>query len=166
MSENDFTLSKEYLHQIFDYKNGNIFWKIQCGSVYVGKKAGGLRDPRGYKSVQINGNKYLLHRIIFMMFYGYTPKFVDHIDGNPLNNRIENLRESTHSQNCFNRPKPVHNTSGTKGVNWHKTAKKWEVRVMILGKRVHFGLFKSLELAELVAIEARDKYHGKFANHN
>lgn len=166
MSVEDFTLTKEYLHEIFDYKEGQLYWKISCGNVIEGKKAGSLNDNRGYHKVQINNKKYLLHRIIFQMFYGYMPKILDHIDSNPSNNRIENLREATHSQNCFNRSKPIHNTSGIKGVNWHNSTKKWEVRVMIFGKRLNFGRFNNLELAELVAIEARDKYHGKFANNN
>jgi hypothetical protein len=55
---------------------------------------------------------------------------------------------------------------GVKGVNWNKSNKQWRVRVQVNKKRIHIGDFKDLELAELVAIEARNKYHGNFAKHN
>jgi hypothetical protein len=94
------------------------------------------------------------------------PEFLDHIDGNTFNNCIENLRPATISQNNCNQVIRKDNTSGIKGVSWCKTWKKWKVRVQINRKRISFGYFKNLELAELVAIEARNKFHGNFAKHN
>ena len=107
-----------------------------------------------------------MHRLIFLFHYGYLPKIIDHIDGNPLNNDIKNLRESTHIENCQNAKKRTTNTSGCKNVSWHKPANKWAVRLSINQKKVFFGLFEDIELADLVAHEARDLYHGKFARHN
>ena len=66
-------------------------------------------------------------------------------------------------QNAYNTKIRTNNTSGVKGVSWHKKDKKWRVRVCVDGVNNFIGNFDDLELAELVAIEARDKYHGKFA---
>ena len=57
------------------------------------------------------------------------------------------------------------NTSGVKGVSWRRKSKKWTVRVTVDGEYKSFGSYDDLELAELVAIEARNKYHKEFANH-
>jgi hypothetical protein len=90
---------------------------------------------------------------------------VDHIDGNPSNNRIENLRGATNAQNLQNAKIHQNNTSGIKNVHFDKQKNRWNVQLRIDKKIKHFGLYKDLELAELVATEARNKYHGDFARH-
>jgi hypothetical protein len=158
-------LTKEFLHNIFDYCDGKIFWKAKLSSkTHIGTRAGCLSSD-GYRYVGINKKRYSEHRIIFLMEKGYLPKLVDHIDNNPLNNKIENLREATNFQNSQNAKLAKTNTSGFKGVFWHKINKKWLVSLKIQGKNKHFGYFKDLELAALVVQEARNKYHGSFANH-
>ena len=159
MAENDFTLTKDYLHQIFEYKDGELF------RLKNGKKVGS-NHIKGYKHTAIKGKKYLLHRLIYMMFNGYFPKEIDHINGNRLDSRIQNLRSVTGSQNQQNSKIRKDNKSGIKGVYWFKELKKWKIDIRFNGKRKYIGVFEDLELAELVAIEARDKYHGKFARHN
>jgi len=104
-----------------------------------------------------------VHRLIFLLEYGYLPPEVDHINGDRQDNRIENLRPATRSENQCNRPALASNTSGYPGVSWHKKSKAWCVRVMKNGKTVVQQYFKDLELAGLVAIEARAKYHGVYA---
>jgi hypothetical protein len=165
MAENNFTPTQEYLRQIFDYKDGNLYFKKKIGSRgYIGKKVGSLTS-KGYLYTTINKKGYLIHRLIFMMFYGYIPNQIDHIDGNSLNNFIENLRPATREENCQNAKLSIANTSGTKGVYWQKSTNKWAISISLNKKRLYFGCFDDLELAELVAQEARDKYHGKFARH-
>jgi len=97
------------------------------------------------------------------MQYGYVPKLIDHIDGNSENNKIENLRESNKSLNACNSKTPSHNTSGHKGVIWLKREKKWLAKVQINKKVMHLGTFTDIELACLVADEARILYHGTHA---
>jgi len=160
MSVNDFTLTREYLHELFEYKDGELFW------VKNGKKAGTLDTQNNRYQVQINRKFYKLHRIIFMMFHGYMPKEIDHIDGNPSNNKVNNLRQATSSQNNYNQKMPKTNTSGIKGVSWDKNRNKWNVQVISEKKVVFQKKFDNIELAEFVAIEARNKYHGKFARHS
>ena len=162
MSENHFTLTKEYLHQVFEYKDGNLYWKVKRQKISIGNKAGWTDPKNPYIRITVNRKQYSAHRLIFLMFHGYLPKYIDHINLIKNDNRIENLRESTCSENGYNtKPKnPI------KNVGWYKKIGKWQVQLKINGKCKHFGYFEDLELAELVAHEARDKYHGKFARHN
>jgi hypothetical protein len=93
------------------------------------------------------------------------PNFIDHIDCNKSNNKIENLRVATKSQNQCNRAITLLNKSGVKNVSWSKDRKEWVVQISVNGKKKFIGRYKDLELADLVAQEARDKFHGKFARH-
>jgi hypothetical protein len=76
-------LSKEELNNIFEYKNGDL----------IRKKTGKIinSSSNGYLRARINKKNYFAHRIIFMMNYGFVPKIIDHINGNPSDNRIINL---------------------------------------------------------------------------
>jgi hypothetical protein len=156
-------ITQDYVKQLFEYRDGVLYWKVTFSGVRQGKKAGTLNNK--YYLVQINKKTYRKHRIIFLMHYGFFPDQVDHIDGNTLNNCIENLRAATTFGNNQNRKKSSNNTSGHKGVVWHKGKKKWQVQISVNNKYKCFGSFEDLELADLVAQEARDKYHGAFANH-
>ena len=159
------TLTKDFLHEAFEYKDGNIYWKLRTFRTRVKGKVAGQRRPDGYMAVGINGKIYKVHRIIFMMHHGCFPQTVDHINGIKDDNRIENLRAATFSENCLNRGLRPDNAAQIKGVRWVQSSKRWRVRVTVNKKRRFLGDFKDVELAELVAIEARDKYHKQFANH-
>ena len=100
-----------------------------------------------------------------MMQHGYVPRIIDHVDGNPLNNKIENLRPATISQNSMNAKIYCTNKSGVKNVNWNKNSKKWEVKLQVNGKRQNFGAFADLELATAVAKAIRNKYYKEFAGY-
>jgi hypothetical protein len=160
MAELDSTL----LNQYFEYKDGHLYNKIPRKKVKVGQKLGYISN-QGYVNLGFKNKYYLAHRLIFMMHYGYIPTHIDHIDGNPANNRIENLREVTNTQNCQNSKKRTTNSSGYKNVHWRKDRSKWRVDININGKDVYFGSYDDIELADLVATEARDKYFDKFARH-
>lgn len=159
------TITQESVKYLFDYENGNLYWKnptsLKCN---IGDVAGGIRAG-GYCGIRINYKAYYTHRLVYLYHHGHMPDYIDHIDGNKLNNAIENLRECTNRQNLYNSKIPTHNTSGIKGVNWHKSSNKWMVRLSIDGKPKYIGQFEDLELAELVIIEARNKFYGEFARH-
>ena len=162
MSENHFTPTKEYLHQVFTYKNGHLHWKIARQKINVGNKAGNIDPKHPYVRITLNGKRYQEHRLVFLMFNGFLPNQIDHINLIKHDNRIKNLRESTISQNAWNtKPKNQH-----KNVGWHKYIKKWQVQLKVNGKCHHFGYYEDVELADLVAHEARSLYHGKFARHS
>ena len=156
-------LNKDKLLELFEYKNGELFWKKPFGKkTKIGNKAG-RKQSLGYIQVNVNKKSYLAHRIIFAMHNGYFPKFIDHINGNKSDNRIENLREVTASQNLQNTKKPITNTSGYKNVYFHPSRNKWQVKLVVNKTNKSFGYYDDLELADLVAQEVRNKYFGEFA---
>ena len=158
-------ITREKIIQLFDYKDGNLYWKKSTNNRVKNGQIAGSKLPLGYRIIGINGKNYLMHRLIFMLFNDYIPKKIDHIDGNPNNNKIENLREANDAQNSYNAKLRKDNTTGCKGVIWHKWAKKWRVIVKAKRKVIYSGYFDNLELADLVAQEARHKFHGDFAKH-
>ena len=158
-------MDKNLANQMFLYKDNELFWRVDRGyKVKAGSLAGCVRK-NGYRQLSINKKVYFAHRIIFLMHHGYLPKEIDHIDGNPLNNSIANLREVTHSQNQWNHKLRSDNKTGIKGVTWSKTKNKWKVQISFNSKNKHIAYSKDLELAGLIAMEARNKYHKEFANH-
>jgi len=157
-------IDKNYLHNLFDYKDGILYWKINKGRAKKGSEAGCL--SKGRKLIKLNQKIYGVHRIIFCYHNGFLPNSdIDHIDCNPLNNKIENLRIASDSENRFNTKKYKINTSGYKNINWDKSRNKWEVKINVNNKKIFLGRYDDIELADLVAIMAREKYHKQFANH-
>ena len=159
--------STEQLKEMFDYHvDGHLVWKIKPAfRVKIGDKAGSV-NSQGYYQISLKGSKFKVHRFVWL-WHGYElDDEIDHIDGNKANNKIENLRAVKKSQNQWNSKIRKDNKSGAKGVYWFKELKKWKVDIRFNGKRKYIGVFEDLELAELAAQEARDKYHGKFARHN
>jgi hypothetical protein len=158
-------ITQDYLKQIFEYKDGNLYWKTDFSlKIKEGKKAGSV-NKQGRMQIGINKKVYIFSRVVFLYHYGFLPKLIDHIDGNKLNNKIENLREATISQNNYNSKIPLHNTSKIKNVSFNTRDKIWNVSLKVNKKRIFIGGFKDLELANLVATMAREKYHGEFARH-
>lgn len=165
MSQVTFGLElQKRFNEAFEYVDGRLFWKINTNKSknLIGKEAGCYKG-RSYGTVMIDKKSHCIHRVIYCMHTGEWPEIVDHINNKTRDHRIENLRAATHSTNNMNRNKQSNNNSGCKNVCWNKSHNKWAVQIMANGKRVYSRLFKDLELAELVAQEARSKYHGKFA---
>lgn len=164
-------ITPEKLHQLFEYRDdGNLVRKVSGAGrsnkkgMVVGFFPKKITRSNRYVTTKINGQHYCVHKLIYMYHHGVMPDQLDHINGNSLDNRIENLRLATTSENAQNRKTFANNKSGCKGVTWHKRIKKWQVSVAVNKVQKHIGYFDDLEFAALVATEARDKYHGKFAN--
>jgi len=156
-------LTQDDVKKMFEYKDGNLYWKTTKKTNLLGKRVGYLQS-NGYTRVNIKNKPKYLHRLIFLYHYGHWPsQQIDHIDGNPKNNRIENLREATNAQNNYNKTKCDRNTSGYKGVSWSKAANKWESYVTIDGKRKYLGIYENIQDAAKVASNARKKLHVEFA---
>jgi hypothetical protein len=158
-------INQELLNNLFEYCDGKLFRKADGWSRWKKGTQVGSIGNEGYLSIEIFGKNYKAHRLIFLMHYGWLPDEVDHQDGNRLNNKIDNLRPATKNQNQHNRKISKNNTSGVKGVSYRSCTNKWRVRVMLNNKSISIGDFKDLELAELVATMAREKYHGTYARH-
>ena len=147
----------------FTQQEANDSFTYIDGELYL--KAGSV-NSYGYLTVRHNNKIELAHRVIFLMHHSYLPEIVDHIDNNPLNNKIENLRAANRSTNGMNKKLRCDSTSGVKNVSWHKLRSTWQVSLNVNKKRKCIGYFKDLELADLVAQEARILYHGQFARHH
>lgn len=154
-------VTQERLKELFEYKDGDLYRKKD------GKLARVKSNPKQrYERMTIDSKVYRIHRMIFLYHNGYLPDVLDHIDGNKKNNIIENLRVATQQQNCLNRMAHKNNRSGYKNVHWANSMNKWCVLINVDGKRKVINYFEDVELAGLVAQEARDLYHGEFANHH
>ena len=148
----------------FRYEDGNLFYKNNVSAKQKAQaKAGYIDKKKGYVRVYFDNKLFYLHRIIFLMHYGYCPEIIDHIDRNGLNNKIENLRPASRAQNQFNSKQMVNNTSGHKNVFWCKRANRWIVKFNINNKQIQCGMFKCINEAIDHAKICRNKYHKDFA---
>ena len=155
--------TQEQLKKLFNYhEDGYLVWAVNRKRAKIGDKAG-ILHLNGYYRTGINGKLYCNHRLIYIFHYGIVPKFIDHIDGNKTNNKINNLRPATNKQNQHNAKLSSKNTSGYKNVTFCTQTKKWAVKIKINGQQKTIGRYNDIELADLVAQEIRRKYHGEFA---
>lgn len=130
----------------------------------------GKKNTAGYLQVGIfqNGKrKYLLvHRLVALHFIP-NPNYkicVDHTDGDPSNNKIENLRWATKRENGANSRMQINNTSGVTGVCWNKHVSKWQVRIHINGKNASLGYFSTIEEATEARRKAAQEHYGEFCH--
>ncbi len=150
-------LTQELVKELLDYNSatGDLTWKIALSNrIKVGDIAGCL-SGRGYLRVRINHKLYLAHRIIWLGYYGYMPEQgIDHINRKPADNRICNLREVSVQCNARNCGNWRNNTSGVKGVVWHKPPKKWAARIKVDFALKSLGLYTSFDDAVCARLAA------------
>ena len=162
------TASQEFvlLNKLFIYKDGFLFNRTsRSPRQLVGSIVGSLSD-KGYLQFQLGKNYYKVHRVIYILEHGEIPEGfqVDHIDGNKLNNNIENLRLATNTENCNNKEKrKIPCSSQYKGVSFHKATGKWIAQINIDGKRTTIGLFDNELDASDAYIRKSKEIHGSFS---
>jgi hypothetical protein len=117
----------------------------------------------GYAARKESGKTIYMHREIKNALKGTE---VDHINNNGLDNRASNLRIVTRTQNNQNRGMQKSNTSGYKGVVWHKQNQKWWARIQINGKQISLGCFDAIEKAANAYKIASEQYHGSYSRIN
>lgn len=149
-----------------DAATGKLFWKVggRHGRL-SGQEAGGM-DAQGYRRLRFGRLFIMSHHAAYAIANGRMPtigKEIDHIDGDKLNNRPCNLREVTHGQNQQNARAPKTNTSGFKGVSWHKRIGKWGVNIGVGGRRIACGYFDDVHSAAAAYAAAARIHHGDFA---
>jgi hypothetical protein len=157
--------SPAYLRSVFSYDplTGILTWRAARPKINVGTEAGTSTDS-GYRKVTLDGKSYRVHRIAWAMVHDEWPrKSIDHEDTVKDNNRLANLRQATRSQNSMNRSRSRKNTSGHKGVYWHRRAGKWATQIKLDGEVKYLGLYEQVEDAVVAVAEARDSLHKEFA---
>lgn len=135
---------------------------------FAGTSAGSVYKMHGREKLSIGlfGESYLLHRIAWVMGGNEMPHddfHIDHINGNPLDNRLCNLRVATNSQNVSNGNVRKNNTSGIRGVSYFKRDRKWGATIRLNGKTLHLGTFNTKGEAAIVSAKASLRYFGKFS---
>jgi len=126
--------------------------------------AGTVLRPRNRIAISIEGRHYQPAHLVWFFVHGKWPDLlIDHIDTNPENNRIENLREANTTQNAHNRKVSKKNKSGFKGVNKATEANRWQATIKAKGKKIYIGIFHTPEEAHAAYVEAATRLFGEFA---
>lgn len=174
-------LPHDELTKLLDYdpETGEFTWKPREGDEmsiktwngrYAGKRAGYVEysDPTWiHRRIGIKGLKYKEPQVVWFYMTGEWPPedmIIDHENRDATDNRWENLRLVTPSQNSMNMSMKKSNTSGISGVNWSKASNKWMVRLKHDGTRHYLGCYETLEEAEKVVNEFRET-HGSEEGH-
>lgn len=146
---------------VYDADTGNFTWKKQNGPKIAGQPAG-YPHGEGYVCVGFRGETHLAHRLAWLYMTGRWPaNDVDHVNGDRSDNRWENLREATRSENLRNQKVRTNSKSGYKGITWDAERRKWLVQV----DHKYVGRFACLEDAVEASKDYRRSYHGDFARH-
>lgn len=165
-----------YLDECFslDEEKGVLYWKnrplkhfrtkqlyLAWNARFANKEAGSNHKSKGYKYIVINHKRYLAHRLIWAILYrvDIPDCEIDHIDGNGLNNKPNNLRLVIHSDNMQNVGIRKNNRSGVTGVGWCEKLNKWHSRIFVKGKGIHLGYFERKEDAIKARLDAEANYH-------
>lgn len=159
--------SMDELNDLLRYnaETGQFTWKKDRGFKARANTPAGTPSSSGYILLCINGKRYLAHRIAYKMVYGADPQgILDHIDGDMTNNRIANLRVANSVENQGNSRRPKHNTSGFKGVYWHKGDERWAAQIKKGRSKIWLGGFATKEEAAAAYEAAAKEYFGDFAN--
>ena len=149
-------ITQEYAKQLFDCVDGHLVWKVsKAKRIKIGSQAGTIGKD-GYVRVFIDGKSYLAHHLVYLIEYGHMPTEIDHLNRVKSDNRITNLKQCTRFENAINKGMFINNKTGVKNVHKHSFG-KYEVSFKRNNKNIYVGLFDDIELAELVAIEAKHK---------
>lgn len=143
--------SQEWLKENYDYhEDGGFIRNIPRGNQKAGSVFFGKKEKTGYMRVAINYDVFVVHRVIWKWHNGDEPKFIDHINGNRSDNRIENLRACSKSENRHNSDMNKNNTSGYNGVAYYDYGKtpKWVWHFIVDGIR-YSGYCSSMKSAVL-----------------
>jgi HNH endonuclease len=158
-------VTQKELKRLFhlDRSTGILYWNVYGQGRKFGEPAGGLQKSTGYWRVSIYRRRYYRARLVFFYVHGFFPPEVDHINGDKSDDRPDNLRPATHTQNHQNLP--GRGKSLPKGVGRDSRYRKpFEARIRINGKRVRLGRFATAEEAHNAYCIAANQYFGAFAN--
>ena len=148
-------MKQDLLWEIFLYDDGVLYYREWKTGRKKSLVAGNKDKASGYIKVTLNYKTYLEHRLIWEYHFGSIPDGleIDHIDGDPSNNKIDNLRAVTKQVNQWNR-------HTAKGYTWNKSSKKWYAYIYESGKRKHLGQFDNREDAHRAYLDAKKTRNG------
>lgn len=155
-------LTRDRLKSLFsyDHETGAFSRLSSVGGSTTGTVAGGVNKTHKYRFLRVDGVRYPEHRLAWLYMTGsMPPDQIDHKDGNRANNRFSNLRLATYFQNSQNRPVKSSNSSGYRGVTWHKNNQMYHARIMVNGRSHSLGYFHSPEEAHDAYLDAKRRLH-------
>lgn len=160
-------LTKEIIRQLVTYNEdtGEIYWKGLIHKSYDITKEAGFITTYDRRVITINSKPYYASQLAYLYMEGYIPNEIDHKDTNSMNDAWENLRDCSKSQNQHNKNIQINNTSGVKGISYHRRVRKWQAQIKLHGKYYSAGYHRTLEEAKVAIEVLRVKLHGEFANH-
>jgi hypothetical protein len=157
-------LTQESLMELLDYnpETGIFTWKnpTRYHLRLTGKPAGQI--SHGYLLIQIHGLKYKAHRLAWLYIYSEWPLIVDHINRNPSDNRIKNLRRCTQSENIRNHSKKQNKSGLPVGVR-KAASGRFHARITFEKRQIALGSFETFEDASFAYLKARTEMFGEFA---
>ncbi len=155
-------ITQERLLALFYYADGFLYWKVRprFSRMNINQPAG-CYDSNGYNVITVDGKKRYAHRLIWLMHYGTLPKFLDHKDINPGNNKLDNLRPADFRTNGTNAVMPKRSRSGFRGVL--KQRDRWKAVIRTEEGRLNLGKYDTAEEAAHAYDEAARKHHREFA---
>jgi len=147
----------------YDSETGEFRWlKRVSRGTHIYDVAGTVQVG-GYRKIAIKGKNYLAHQLAWFYMTGkWCPTIIDHRDGDPSNNRWENLRRATQSQNCANRRRHKNNACGFKGVTRMRSG-RWKAIIYKKARKHDLGLFATPQEAHAAYVAAARKLFGEFA---
>jgi hypothetical protein len=147
----------------YDPMTGIFTW-IKGGKGRPASLIAGSISNQGYIKIHYLGRFYRAHRLAWLYVYGEMPSSaLDHINGNPSDNSVANLRLATAFQNQCNRSVAFSNTSGLKGVSYQTQTKKWRAQIKVNGKGKYLGSFSDPQDAHKAYCQASRELHGEFS---
>jgi hypothetical protein len=165
MIEKELALTQERLREALSYdpETGDFHWiRPSATNVFPGDLAG--NRSHGYWVIRVDIHQYAAHRLAWLYVHGRWPAaFIDHINGDPGDNRLANLREATNAQNTRNSGRRSNNTSGYKGVTWNRAARKWAAQIRDGKRYLHLGTYTDPAEAHAAYCRAAAELHGEFA---
>ena len=147
---------EELMRQLFSMtcyrEGGHLFWNEKVGKKnLIGVEVGSINPTDGYRYAKCRGRMVAIHRAIFFLFNGYLPEQVDHINGNRQDNRPENLRSCSQTENQHNRI--------ARGVHFNKRIKLYQAYIRLNRKRIHLGYYGDYSSARAAYLKAKTDLH-------
>jgi hypothetical protein len=155
--EKELEISHSFITRVLRYEpeTGDFYWRECRGpNAQVGYLAGRKPGNHGYKSIRLINYSYLSHRLAWFYYYKKWPLyFIDHINRDRSDNRIDNLRDVSNSVNAHNSVTRKDNSTGVRGVYYNSINNNWRAIINIKGKTIDLGSYTSF----VEAVHARKK---------